>query len=114
MMAVYYEHELLSNSYNVFFIDNMSVLCAAVLGHSSHVDMSSLLFALNLRLTDIRCNPWWEYVPSASNIADGGSRIGVCDKVAADAGILLEQKEFPAWPTNFMSMRLSEWRNFWL
>jgi len=114
MMVAYFEPNLLRECYAIFFIDNMSVMCSAVLGHSTQIDMSCIIFALYLRLAELQCRPWWEYVPSDSNIADGGSRVGTSDPVAAKAGNRLEYiTSFPSWPADFLHTQVADWKDFW-
>jgi hypothetical protein len=89
----------------LFFIDNLSALCGFVNGYSKSDDLSSMYLGTNLKLSDDRCDAWWEWVPSSSNIADGGSRIGITDAVAAEAGITLSVGDWPEkWP-DFMSFK---------
>ena len=56
---------------------------------------------------------WWEYVPSASNIADGGSRTGVRDPVAASVGIALTQLPFPAALRDLVHALPEAWSHHW-
>ena len=45
---------------------------------------------------DLSC--WWEHVDSHANVADGGSRIGTGDLVAANLGITLTEVPMIDWP----------------
>ena len=53
------------------------------------------------------------YVPSASNIADGGSREGVTDPVAAAAGISLRQVDFPMSLRELIYAKPAVWAAHW-
>jgi len=48
MLAAYFKPDLLRECYGIFFIDNMSVLCSAKVGHCRQIDMSCIIFALHL------------------------------------------------------------------
>jgi hypothetical protein len=56
------------------FIDNTAALSAFVNGYSSSTDMAQISNMLWLLVAGMRTRPWFEYVPSASNIADLPSR----------------------------------------
>ena len=47
---------------------------------------------------------WWEYVPSASNAADGGSRTGYRDALARTLGLPLVHVVFPQFMLDIMRM----------
>jgi len=50
-----------------------------------------------LRLVDLHAKPWFEWVETKANVADGGSREGVTDALAKEAGIDLQTFCFPPW-----------------
>jgi hypothetical protein len=60
---------------------------------------SSLNFALHLRIASMHSAVWWDYVNTHSNVANGGSRVGVSCEVASSLGIKLEAIPFPALPS---------------
>ena len=94
------------------FIDNLAALSGFVNGHSQVHDLSSIYAGAGVAARAFGLAPWFEYVPSPSNIADGGSRIGIADPVARLAGISLSPAEFPTtWPS-LWSFRASEWAAF--
>jgi len=70
-------------------------LCAHGWPASVRTDLGSIAFGVHLCLAKRAVRAWWDYVPSASNIADGGSCEGVTDPIAAAAGISLRQVGFP-------------------
>ena len=114
MLALYFEPDLLQQCLPTVFIDNMGVLCNFVLGSSSSLDLGCIVHATVLRLMRRGVRAWWEHVPSKSNIADGGSRMGVCCPIAAKAGIPLVSKVFPrTWPQNHVELSMKEWERFW-
>jgi hypothetical protein len=107
-------HEWLSGANIVAFIDNMGVLCGLVNGASRQLDASSLIFALHLRMANMRSSVWWDYVNTHSNVADGGSRVGVSCEVAKSLGIKLKAIPFPALPRDFTRAFPSDWKDFWI
>ena len=114
MLALYFEPDLLQQCLLTVFIDNMGVLCNFVLGSSSSLDLGCIVHATVLRLMRRGVRAWWEHVPSKSNIADGGSRVGASCPVAAKAGITLVSKVFPReWPQNHVQLSMKEWQRFW-
>ena len=98
MVMIFHEHRHLKGTSGIVFVDNMAALCALATGASKVADVDALSFASRLWLLKIACDLWYEYVASASNISDGGSRIGVQDKLAASAGISFREVSFPAFP----------------
>lgn len=44
-------------------------------GRSSDADANRLVFVTNMRLAMFACDVWYDYVPSASNIADLPTRL---------------------------------------
>ena len=56
------------------FIDNTAALSAFVNGYSASTDMARMSNMLWLLVTGMRTRPYFEYVPSAANIADLPSR----------------------------------------
>ena len=65
--------ELLEDRDVIFFCDNTSAMSAAVrcYARSSHMALSN---TLHLALASLRCNAWFEWVPSEANCADIPSR----------------------------------------
>ena len=95
------------------FIDNLPALSGFVLGHSKLLDLCSLYMGTTARCAFLRTAWWFEYVPSDSNLADGGSRVGLRDPIAAAAGVTLSQGVFPTdWPC-FDRYEPSEWSSWW-
>jgi hypothetical protein len=113
ILALIHEPELLSRRLVTFWLDNMSALSGFVSGSSSAADLGTLMFGTHLCLAMRSIRAWWEYVPSASNIADGGSRTGVSDPVAAAAGITLRQEVFPISLKDMVFASPAAWSRFW-
>jgi hypothetical protein len=58
----------------LFFCDNTSAMSAAVHGYARSSHMGALSNALHLALASLRCDAWFEWVPSEANCADIPSR----------------------------------------
>ena len=90
-------------------IDNLASLCVLVIGYSKLADLSGIYLAGARQMDVLDIPVWYEWVPSASNIADGGSRVGVEDPDAATLGTILKQGVFPVeWP-DLTSYLEDEW-----
>ena len=57
------------------YVDNQGALYSLIKGGSNDVDSNRLTFIANMRLARLRCDAWFDYVPSASNIADLPTRL---------------------------------------
>ena len=101
------------NGSNIMFIDNMGVIHSIVNGSSSSIDLCAFASALQQKCTQLDSINWWEYVASASNISDGGSRVGTTCKMAAEAKIHLSTVEFKLPPSGFPWCRPSDWEPWW-
>ena len=97
----------------ISYIDNMGVLCNIVNGAAKQIDAGALTWALCLRLARLNTSMWWEWVESASNCSDGGSRVGISCPVAKSLGIQLKEVPFPVLPENFMYASPEQWEHFW-
>ena len=78
-----------------FFNDNVAAVSALVLGASRAQDLSCLGLAFNLIAHSLSATCWHEWVPSASNIADDGSRRGAAETTAQAMGIAVSPQPFP-------------------
>ena len=112
-LSAFHFKEDLCDASAIFFLDNMGALCGLATGASKAADISALCVSLHVLLLRIACWPWFEYVQSKSNIADGGSRTGTSDAAAAEAGIRLNQIVFPDIPSHFVQMGIVDWELFW-
>ena len=66
--------ELLKDRQCVFFIDNTQALSACIHGYCRNTDMGRLCNLLHLSLAGLRCQPFFNWVPSKANPADLPSR----------------------------------------
>jgi len=57
------------------YIDNQGALYSLINGRSNDADTNRLVFIARLLLQKLRCNTWFDYVPSASNFADLPTRL---------------------------------------
>jgi len=113
LLALYFGGDELDHSACSFFIDNLSGMCSLVKGNSKKSDLSAVANAVHVELVERDCRPWFDYVESASNAADGGSRVGLVDPVAKALGIPLVQCRLPRLPATFPYCSPSEWTRWW-
>ena len=66
--------EFLEDRQCVFFIDNTQALSACIHGYCRNTDMGRLCNLLHLSLAALRCQPFFNWVPSKANPADLPSR----------------------------------------
>ena len=59
----------------IHYIDNQGALYSMINGRSKDPDMNRIAFVTLLRQSQLSCNVWFDYVPSASNIADLPTRL---------------------------------------
>ena len=95
------------------FIDNVGVIHMIVNGTSKDVELGAITRALHFRLAVLKSIVWWEYVASPSNIADGGSRVGISCKLAHEEGISLRTVSFNDLPFGFPFTHPSSWLPWW-
>ena len=95
------------------WIDNMSALSMLVSGSARADDLSALALHTHFGLALARARAWWEYVESESNPSDGGSRVGVVDKVATALGVELHVVSLPPLPPGFPSIEFSAAESTW-
>ena len=91
----------------------MSVIYALANGTARVPDLGSLTFTTNLRLVALDVLAWFEYVPSWSNLADGGSRDGISDSLAASVNCPLSWTECLTLPKSFPWALPNEWDQTW-
>ena len=81
--------ELFRGQNVIHFVDNIGVLAGCISGSSSSPDTNAILQLHSLKLAELDCRYWAEYVESAANLADEPSRSTVCPLAAsmgADVG----------------------------
>ena len=92
----------------------MGVIHMIVNGAAKAADLCAFTLALHRHMSKLNFEAWWEYVPSQSNISDGGSRTeGIACQMAADAHIPLKQVEFNLPPEGFPFVSPSAWDDWW-
>ena len=57
------------------YIDNQGALYSLIKGRSRDGDTNRLVFVTNMRTASLQCDVWFDYVPSASNMADLPTRL---------------------------------------
>lgn len=57
------------------YIDNQGACYSLIHGRASDADANRLVFVMSMRIALLRCDVWYDYVPSASNIADLPTRL---------------------------------------
>ncbi len=78
--------ELLQGREVVWFIDNEAALSSLVRGTSRAEDVGHIAACTQLAMIAHSCSPWYEWIDSVSNPADGLSRDGVHDQWTAQQG----------------------------
>ena len=114
MLAFKFALEAFRECSSISFIDNLGVLHTIVNGTSPQLDLGAFAQGLHFKLAQLKADVWWEYVPSPSNIADGGSRKeGVNCPLAATAGIKLAEIACPTLPEGFPMSHPLAWNQWW-
>ena len=90
------------------YIDNQGSLYSVINGRSSDDDTNRLVFVSRLYYARARCDVWYDYVPSASNIADLPTRLDAAaftrlERVARRVPLVL----IPEWCMSCPYARLS-------
>ena len=111
-MGFYFFGELFRQTELVGFVDNMGAVHALVKGTSGEEDAAAIAWSISYQLVLIQCRSWWEWAGSPSNVADGGSRVGTTDAVAANLSIWLARRVMPPLPVNFPWSAPQHWRAF--
>ena len=104
---------LIQGGSNIMFIDNMGVIHSIVNGSSASIDLCAFASALQKRCAQLDSVNWWEYVASASNISDGGSRVGITCEQTARANIPLSDVSFKMPPVGFPWCAPEDWKPWW-
>ena len=110
LLCLHNHSEVLAHAHLVLFIDNLGVLSGLIKGSSSIADFGAILSASHLRTAQLHSSAWFEHVRSKSNIADGGSRVGISCPDAAAYGVPLKEFAFPrSRPTDVLQVHPSHW-----
>ena len=79
---------MVTNTSGLSYVDHMGVIHMIVNGAAKAADLCAFTLALHRRISKLNFDILWEYLPSQSNISDGGSRTeGLACQMAADAHI---------------------------
>jgi len=57
------------------YIDNQGALYSMINGRSTDVDINRYVFLARMKLLQLSCDAWFDYVPSAANMADLPTRL---------------------------------------
>ena len=110
LFALVNKWQMLRGRSVLWFIDNMGVLSSLCKGTSSVPDLGCITHAICLINAAIGLQAWYEYVPSKSNLADGGTRSRLHE--AEDLGFIFERSVLPKWPQNTVSAPPDVWLNW--
>ena len=90
--------EVFTDRAATYYIDNVVAVSALVLGASRAADLSKMGLAFSCMSHKLNFPHWIEWVASASNAADDGSRKGAAESTARSLGIPVSGSNFEqAW-----------------
>ena len=113
LLALWFANRILASTAATFFVDNISGMCCLNKGGSRKRDLSAVNLGVTLGLCRYDIRPWWDYVESASNVSDGGSRVGLQDLDAPKLGVkLLNITDF-SFPEDFPGSSPRQWDEWW-
>ena len=75
------------------------------------MDLACITHAVMLTLASCNAMAWFEYVPSKSNLADGGTRDSLDEAEALHFEFV--EAMLPPWPSNLLSASPAVWMD-WL
>ena len=84
-LLAFSEPEILKDRDVLWFLDNQAAWRAIIRSASSVSDVNHLSLLAGLQFAKLRCNPWFEWVPSHQNLSDPLSRQGWADPEVAAA-----------------------------
>jgi len=113
IIALYLARHRLAHRALNCFIDNISGLCALAKGASRRPDLSALCYAFHLAANLLDAKPWVDYVQTSSNLADGGSRVGILDDLSRTMGIRFVEVPFFKLPKDFVNVKPEVWHAWW-
>ena len=97
LAAVHAHLRELADTDAIFFVDNEAACAALIRGSSKEADVGAIANAVQWLLFSVNCRPWFEWIDSNSNCADGLSRDGLLDAWTQEQGWQLEKGMVPAW-----------------
>ena len=83
LLGPYCFPELFRGQNVIHFVDNVGVLAGCISGAGSAPDANQVLQLHSLRLAELQCRYWAEYVESDANLADEPSRDPLCPLLRA-------------------------------
>ena len=107
LYALVNEADRLRGCSALWLIDNMGVLSALCKGSSTVPDIGCITHAICLVTAALGLQAWYEYVPSKSNLADGGTRSRLKD--AVDLGFVFKPAKLPEWPADTLKAPPEVW-----
>ena len=112
LLGFRYFSNLFQGGSHIVYTDNMCVLHSIVNGTSKARDLAAFSYAAHVCMASSKAAFWFEWVESHSNIADGGSRVGVEDDLARQLGIPLMSISMPTLPEGFPFALPASWYEF--
>lgn len=105
--------EWLRHRYVMHYIDNQGACHNLINGYASSLDANRLVFVINMRLAMLQCDAWYDYVPSASNIADLPTRLDAAALARLNAiALCMPLCLPPEWCIDCSHTRLASLFNF--
>ena len=86
------------------FIDNTGALSLLVHGYASRPDCARLVNVFHMLQAQLRFTPWFEWVPSAANVADLPSRGAYSELEAVAPGSMRIRFRLPDFATFTMPL----------
>jgi len=113
LLGLAYGGHCVADTATTLWVDNLSALCAIVKGGSKRHDLACVACGIQFGMHLLRVKGWVDYVPSESNLTDGGSREGITDPMAAAQGVrLLDILDFTL-PASFPFTSPDDWHEWW-
>ena len=74
----------------MWWIDNIAAMSSLVRGAAKPEDIDLFASMAAIQFAEVNCRPWYEWVDSEANPADGLSRLGVSDPWTVSQKYVLE------------------------
>ena len=114
VLALLYFGAAMKGRHGTFFNDNMAAVHTLVKGGAKVEDAAAVAWAIHIRLVALDITVWWEWLQSASNPADGGTREGTKCPFAQAVGCPVEEVPCPDLPSDFPRSLPATWDKWWL
>ena len=93
----------------LWFVDNAAAVVASVHAGSQEDDVHEVALSAAQHRVSTACRAWFEWIDSASNPADGLSRLGLSDPWSLDQGWDSEEYQFPPSAyRNYLASRIHQ------